>query len=48
MVQRVIYAVGYTDKSKTKGEGRLYGSGFWLAQLGLYGLAGWTGVKMLL
>ncbi|KAK5118331.1 hypothetical protein LTR62_002844 [Meristemomyces frigidus] len=48
MVSRVIYAVGYTRADKTKGEGRLYGSGFWLAQLGLFGLAGWTGVKMLL
>jgi glutathione S-transferase len=48
MVSRVIYAVGYTDKNKTKGQGRLYGSGFWFAQLGLFGLAGWTGVKMLL
>ncbi|KAK4561703.1 hypothetical protein LTR86_004382 [Recurvomyces mirabilis] len=47
MVSRVIYATGYTSPSGTKGEGRLYGSGFWFAQLGLFGLAGWTGYKML-
>ena len=48
IVSRIVYAVGYTDPSKTKGEGRLYGAPFWLAQLGLFGLAGWTGVKMVL
>ncbi|KAF4553422.1 Hypothetical protein D9617_7g031500 [Elsinoe fawcettii] len=42
-VGRVVYAVGYTDKSKTNGKGRLQGSFFWLAQLGLLVLSGWTG-----
>ena len=45
---RIVYAVGYTDENKTRGEGRLYGTPFWLAQLGLFGLAGWTGVKMVM
>ena len=39
-VFRIMYATGYTRDDKTKGEGRLVGSGFWLAQLGLYGLVG--------
>ena len=47
-VFRVVYAVGYTRADKEKGSGRLAGSPFWLAQLGLFGLAGWTGVSMLL
>lgn len=45
MVNRVIYAVGYTREDKTGGKGRLAGSAFWLCQLGLFGLTGWVGLK---
>lgn len=48
LVFRTVYAVGYTREDKTKGEGRLYGAPFWFAQLGLFGLTTWTGIKMLL
>jgi len=48
MINRVIYALGYTREDKTKGEGRLAGSGYALCQLGLWGLMVWTGVKMVL
>ena len=48
LVSRLIYAVGYTRRDKSGGEGREIGSGFFLAQLGLYGLAAWTGIKMVL
>ncbi|KAG8624824.1 hypothetical protein KVT40_007891 [Elsinoe batatas] len=46
-VGRVVYAVGYTRKDTQGGKARLQGSFFWLAQLGLMGLAGWTGAGML-
>jgi len=45
---RIVYAVGYTSETKTGGKGRLNGSFFWLAQLGLFGLTAWTGVQMVL
>lgn len=45
---RIVYAVGYTSKTQTNGKGRLAGSFFWLFQLGLFGMAGWTGAKMLM
>ncbi|KAK5174594.1 uncharacterized protein LTR77_001675 [Saxophila tyrrhenica] len=48
VLSRVVYAVGYTRKDKTDGSGRLIGSGFWLFELGLYGLTAWSGVKLLL
>ncbi|TKA61403.1 hypothetical protein B0A55_11555 [Friedmanniomyces simplex] len=48
MVGRLVYAVGYTRKDKSNGEGRLAGSFFWFAQLALFGLTGWTGIKMVL
>lgn len=36
--------VGYSRSSpESKGHGRYKGSAFWLCQLGLIGLAGWTG-----
>jgi glutathione S-transferase len=38
---RLAYALGYTQKDRKDGKGRLIGSGFWLFQLGLIGLAGW-------
>jgi len=48
MAFRVVYAVGYTQADQTGGKGRLYGSPFWFAQLGLFGLAGYTGLKMVM
>ncbi len=45
---RMVYALGYTRTDKSNGKGRLAGSFFWLFQAGLFGLAGWTGVKMVL
>jgi len=46
-VCRVLFAVGYTRKDKNNGEGRLVGLGFWLCQLGLYGMTGAVGWKMI-
>lgn len=43
---RTMYMVGYTRTDKTNGSGRLIGSGFWICQAVLFGLAGWVGVKM--
>ncbi|PNS17451.1 Microsomal glutathione S-transferase 3 [Sphaceloma murrayae] len=43
---RVVYAVGYTRADQSNGKGRLVGSFFWFAQLGLIGLTGWTGGKI--
>nr|POE63662.1 microsomal glutathione s-transferase 3 [Quercus suber] len=40
------FSVALLDKKD--GSGRLVGSGFWLAQVALYGMAGWMGVKMVL
>lgn len=48
ILSRVLYAVGYTRQDKDKGQGRLVGSGFWLCQFGLFGMAFWTGIKMVL
>ena len=45
LLGRMIYAIGYTRKDRSDGKGRLAGSFFWLFQFGLFGLAGWTGVK---
>lgn len=47
IVSRILYAVGYTRADKEAGKGRLIGLPFWLFQLGLYGLVGYSGVKML-
>lgn len=46
-IGRVVYALGYTKADKTNGSGRLVGSFFWLAQLGLFINVGLTGYKML-
>jgi glutathione S-transferase len=46
MVSRLVYALGYTRRDKSDGSGRLAGSTFWLFQLGLFGLVGWSGLKM--
>lgn len=43
---RIVYAVGYTAKDKDNGKGRLAGAFFWLAQLGLYVMAGMVGYKI--
>lgn len=48
MAFRIVYATGYTREDKSDGSGRLYGAPFWFAQLGLFGLTAWTGIKMLL
>lgn len=48
LVSRIVYAVGYTMESKENGKGRLYGAPFWLFQVGLFGMVGWSGVKMLM
>ena len=40
--------MGYTNPNKENGKGRLIGLTFWLFQVGLYGMVGYTGVKMLL
>ena len=48
MVNRVIYALGYTRADKTDGTGRLVGGGVWFFQLGLMGLTAWSGVKMVM
>ncbi|KAF2861858.1 hypothetical protein K470DRAFT_269390 [Piedraia hortae CBS 480.64] len=48
MVNRVVYAVGYTNKEQKEGRGRLRGSAGWFVQLGLFLLAGWTGVGMVM
>lgn len=47
-VSRILYAVGYTRKDRDDGKGRLIGNGFWFAQLGLWGLSAWSGIKMVL
>lgn len=46
-VFRIVYAYGYIESSKPQGKGRLNGSGFWFAQLGLWGLCIAGGLKML-
>jgi hypothetical protein len=43
---RVVYALGYTSKTKDNGKGRLAGAFFWLAQLGLFVNAGLTGYNL--
>lgn len=45
---RIIYAVGYTRSDKTNGSGRLLGSHYFIAQMGLFGLTVWSGIKMIM
>lgn len=45
-VSRVLFATGYTDTSVKNGGGRARGFTFWVFQLGLVGLVGYMGVKM--
>ena len=41
--------VGYsTSKPGTRGKGRVKGVAFWLFELALMGMAGYTGVQMIL
>ena len=47
-LSRIAYALGYTRADTENGKGRLVGSGFWVFQLGAFGLAGWSGVKMVM
>lgn len=46
-VSRVVYAVGYTDKTKSDGSGRLPGSFFWLFQLAMYVMTGIVGYDLI-
>ncbi|QSZ37738.1 hypothetical protein DSL72_008837 [Monilinia vaccinii-corymbosi] len=46
-VSRWVYMKGYS-RGDAGGKGRYKGISFWLFQLGLMGLCGWTGVGMLL
>lgn len=43
---RVAYAIGYTNKDRSDGKGRLIGTPMWLFQLGLFSLAGFVGYKI--
>jgi glutathione S-transferase len=48
-IARAAYMVGYsTSKPETKGRGRYKGAAFWAFELALIGMAGYTGVQMLL
>ncbi|KAF2150673.1 hypothetical protein K461DRAFT_180050 [Myriangium duriaei CBS 260.36] len=44
---RIVYATGYTSSPLGSGKGRMRGSFFWLAQLGLLILTGATGASVL-
>lgn len=49
-VNRVLFARGYTsagEKNKVGGKGRSIGTGYLVAELGLYGLVAWVGLEML-
>jgi len=48
IVFRVMYATGYTRADKENGKGRLVGSGFWLAQFGLFSLVGKMGWDLIM
>ena len=48
IVNRYIFMVGYSKPEwGPDGKGRLRGAGFWLAQLGLFGLSAAVGVNMI-
>ncbi|CAK4034315.1 glutation S-transferase [Lecanosticta acicola] len=45
---RIIFAIGYTQKKKENGSGRMLGFAIQFPmQLSLWALAGWTGIRML-
>lgn len=48
IVSRVLFALGYTNKDKPDGSGRMIGAAFWLFQLGVFGLTSYTGVKLII
>ena len=48
VVSRIVYAIGYTQKDKVDGKGRLAGMPFWLFQLGLFSLSAWSGIKLVI
>lgn len=48
IVFRMLYAKGYTRADKEGGKGRLAGSGFWLAQLGLTLMVGKMGYDLIM
>jgi glutathione S-transferase len=47
-VFRIVYALGYTDKTRSDGKGRLAGSGFWIAEAVLFGMVGKMGYDLVL
>lgn len=48
IIGRIIFAIGYTQKRKENGSGRMIGFAIQFPmQLGLWALAGWTGIQML-
>ncbi len=48
-ISRALYMVGYTTGSpETKGRGRYRGSAFWFCEVGLMGMAAYTGIKMVM
>ena len=48
VLSRIAYGVGYTRRDKTDGSGRAIGLGFFIFQLGLFGLSTWASIKMVL
>lgn len=49
IIGRIIYAIGYSNPDKPNGGGRVLG--FLISQpmaLGLWGLAGWSGLRLVL
>ena len=47
VVSRILFLYGYVKSDKPNGSGRMIGSTFWLAQLGLIGLCVSAGLTML-
>lgn len=46
-IARIMYAIGYVNPDKVKGEGRYLGIWFFFPQMGLMGLSAWSAYKML-
>ena len=48
-ISRYLFMTGYSNLSLGRaGKGRYRGVAFWLAQFGLIGLAGWSGLEMVM
>lgn len=47
ILNRILFAYGYTTSTKPNGDGRYLGLGFWLCQAGLWGLTCSVGLKLL-